>query len=406
MTAEYYQNLLLEKSKRVYSTLSEEVINAFKRNPRHQYVPIYRNSWDTKWIHVDSSNLEENLETLYSDNPLCIYDNPSNQGQNNFHSTISQPSFVLKMIDMLNLKAGHKVFELGTGSGWNAALMGTIVGPTGKIISLEIIPELVDRAKKSLEENNITNVSVINSDAGDGWAIDAPYDRAIFTAGAEDLPKCFFDQIKDGGLLLFVLKNKSGGDQLFLLEKTAGHFKSLQTFMCSFVPVTGKYGMKDQHTTPLPIFLSKNGIPNIIIHEKKFSWSEMKRIDSFREIEALNFFLSICVPEISILELEDGQIACGFYDKPSHSLAVIQEESIVSYGNSKALKKFMSELHTWVEAGMPESDKLNLEIHPAHIKIPSAPGQWVIHHQDSVFVWSSPHILTKSIKQSDSAKTF
>ena len=392
MDAKYYQHLLLERSKKIYPSLSNEVVDAFLKTPRHLYVPIYRNAWDTKWIHVDSRNLEENLSALYSDNPLCIYSGPKH-----LRSTISQPSFVLKMIDMLDLKPGHKVFELGLGSGWNAALISRIVGPIGKVIGLEIIPELVERATKSLHENQISNVVAINADAGDGWALEAPYDRAIFTAGAEDLPRCFFEQIKNGGLLLFVFKNKSGGDQLFLLKKIEDHFKSLHSMSCSFVPVTGKYAAKQQSSTPLNKILKDYQIPDKIVHEKNFSWSEIKRIDSFQEIEALKFFFDISLQEIVLIEMDDDQTACGFLDKESHSLAVIHEDKILSYGNTEALQHFMSSLKNWVNVGMPEIEGLELQIYPAKTIITPKTGQWIVHHHDSIFVWQAPnhHISTQ-----------
>ncbi len=76
--------------------------------------------------------------------------------------SISEPSFVLRMLDMLRLESGHRVFELGAGSGWNAALIGNIVGPSGHVYSLEIIPELAKQASETIEKMGIKTVSIIN----------------------------------------------------------------------------------------------------------------------------------------------------------------------------------------------------------------------------------------------------
>lgn len=235
MSVSEFQNQLLKiaEQNNLHHPLSAKVKRAFIEVPRHKFVPVFR--VDGGWVVINEHNLEEYLPYLYGDFPLGIY---ASEGQ--IVSTISQPSFVLRMIDMLKLKEGDKVFELGTGSGWNAALMSKMVGPQGKIISLEIIPELIDRAKNSFLSCGINNVEVHSADASDGWKAQAPYDKAVFTAGAFDLPKAFHEQVKVGGLLLFVLKHVQG-DTLYLMEKRPDHFSSLYSMECSFVPMTGKY---------------------------------------------------------------------------------------------------------------------------------------------------------------------
>src|SRR6185436_7698525 len=110
------------------------------------------------------------------------------------------------------LQPGQRVFELGAGSGWNAALMGRLVGSAGQVYSLEIIPEVAQMARETIEQWEIKNVQILQGDGGDGYSAGAPYDRAIFTAGSYDLPRCFHEQIKVGGLLLIVIKSEGGGD--------------------------------------------------------------------------------------------------------------------------------------------------------------------------------------------------
>src|SRR5207247_4227997 len=132
-------------------------------------------------------NLKEHLPTLYSDRPLGLF----GEDENNPISTISQPSLVLRMLDMLQLHRGQTVFELGAGSGWNAALMGHLVGPAGHVYSLEIIPEVAQMAVDTIATLGITNVHIIAADGGEGYAAGAPYDRAIFTAGNCCLPNHF-----------------------------------------------------------------------------------------------------------------------------------------------------------------------------------------------------------------------
>src|SRR5262245_35466841 len=236
-----YQRQLLELTRSIYANapISEAVARAYLDTPRHVFVTRYRR-WGTKaWHEVLEANLAEHLATLYANAPLILF----GDDDDDVPSTISQPSFVLHLLDLLQLRPGQVVFELGAGSGWNAALMGHLVRPGGQVYSLELIPEVAKMAARSMETLGIKNVHIMEADGGEGYAAGAPYDRAIFTAGAYDLPHHFYEQMKDGGLLLVVIKNAGGGDHLFLLRKMADHFESLESMTCGFVQLTGQYQM-------------------------------------------------------------------------------------------------------------------------------------------------------------------
>jgi len=234
-----YQSQLLDQIRRIHyqNPFSKATEKAYLETPRHAFVSRYR-EWGTKERHeITASNLNEHLAMLYASRTLILF----GEDDENVRSTISEPSFVLRMLDMLRLEPGHQVFELGSGSGWNAALIGNIVGPSGHVYSLEIIPELARQASETIKILGIETVSIIEADGGDGYTPGAPYDRATFTAGTYDLPRHFYQQIKQDGLLLVVIKSEGGGDTLFILKKVGSHFKSLESMQCGFVQMTGKY---------------------------------------------------------------------------------------------------------------------------------------------------------------------
>jgi protein-L-isoaspartate(D-aspartate) O-methyltransferase len=192
--------------------LSQEVIHAYKKCPRH------------KFVHGPFSK-----EEIYSDYPLPLYEDAE------FVSTISQPSFVLLMIDMLELTPASNVLEIGAGSGWNAALMSCIAE---KVVSIEIIPTLAKETRENLNNLGFQNVQIVCGDGSHGFFQDAPYDRCVFTAGATDLPKAIHEQVSVGGKLLFVMKTSSV-DLLLLLEKKENYFEEVSRVPCSFVPMKG-----------------------------------------------------------------------------------------------------------------------------------------------------------------------
>ena len=252
--------------------ITPEIRKALFDTYRHLFIPRFLSSTDGDWSQIDESNLGLHLDTLYANYPLCIYRDPAGRSL----STISQPSLVLYMLSLLDLKPGMTVFELGGGSGWNAALMSRLVGENGRIYSLEIIPELVENAKKTLSRLKIDNVSITHDDAYQGLAEHAPFDRGVFTASAYDLPKVFFDQIAENGILLFVTQLNPGSDLLTVLRKRGSTFISELHFQCRFVPV-----MKKKTTNDLNLEHQSTKIARI---HKSMSKESLKRgleIDDF-----------------------------------------------------------------------------------------------------------------------------
>ncbi|WP_041583586.1 protein-L-isoaspartate O-methyltransferase [Bdellovibrio bacteriovorus] len=209
LSLEHYQQSVLKRA----LPLSEKVVEAFYSQPRHLFVPEYT------------------VEEAYEDHPLVLFNNPP------YVSTISQPSFVLRILDLLKLGPGQKVFELGTGSGWNTAMMAEIVGAAGKVVSVEVIAELAERAQKILRERNLPQVLVKAGDGFEGDAANAPYDRVIFTAGSSEFPQKVFEQLKESGWMVFVRKNRGSPDMLELIHKVQSEPHVVTSVPCSFVNV-------------------------------------------------------------------------------------------------------------------------------------------------------------------------
>src|SRR5512137_383040 len=138
---------------------------------------------------------------------------PIGEGQ-----TISQPSTVVAMTEALDVSAGQKVLEVGTGSGWQAAMLAKIVGPSGSVRTIERFSSLAESAKRNLENAGIKNVKVTVGDGSLGAKEGAPYDRIIITAACPDIPQPLLEQLKVGGKMVLPI-----GDlytqKMFLIEK-------------------------------------------------------------------------------------------------------------------------------------------------------------------------------------------
>jgi protein-L-isoaspartate(D-aspartate) O-methyltransferase len=390
---EKYQRQLLDQARAIYHQppISEATVEAYLAAPRHLFVQRYR-EWGTKeWHEVHAGNLPEHVATLYADKPLILF----GEDDDNIPSTISQPSFVLRMLDLLQLQPGQTVLELGAGSGWNAALIAQLVGPSGHVYSLEIIPEMARAAEAALSRSGITNVSVIATDGGEGHAPGAPYDRATFTAGTYDLPHHYYEQIKDGGLLLVVIKNTGGGDNLFLLRKAHDHFESLQSMACGFVQLTGKYKVDSLDPIELEALPEWAELQHQEIGKTPFWWSGKGYDDFTWRTLGIRSFLGITEPLFRAFktakETSDGlrnDQYFGLWDKEEKSLVLAKDDSLISYGNPNARDRLLQHVRRWVELGMPTAASFALQVYRSNQSLAAGAKEWIVKRNESQFLWS------------------
>jgi protein-L-isoaspartate(D-aspartate) O-methyltransferase len=185
-----------------------ETISAMMKVPRHLFVP------------------EDLRSQAYADYPL-----PIGHGQ-----TISQPYIVALMTSSLQLEGNETVLEVGTGSGYQAAVLAEIVN---QVYTIEIVPELAQRAEAVLRELGYTNVSVRNADGYFGWEENGPYDAVMITAAVDHIPPPLVSQLKDGGKLILPLGNPLYYQTLTLVEKRHGELFTSYICDVKFVPLTG-----------------------------------------------------------------------------------------------------------------------------------------------------------------------
>jgi protein-L-isoaspartate(D-aspartate) O-methyltransferase len=184
------------------------VVEAMQIVPRHAFV------------------LSENLSQAYDDHPL-----PIGYGQ-----TISQPYIVAVMTEILQVNPGDRVLEIGTGSGYQAAILAQM---GVEVYTVEIIPELAERAEKALLGLGYTNVHVLNADGYFGWEEFAPYDGIIVTCAPDHLPQPLLPQLSEiGGRLVIPIGPVGDIQTLWLFEKDGENLKTTNLGGVMFVPLT------------------------------------------------------------------------------------------------------------------------------------------------------------------------
>ena len=188
-------------------TLKPEVYEAMVRVPREEFV------------------LPNDLELAYINNAL-----PIKHGQ-----TISQPYIVALMTDLLEVDKDSIVLEVGTGSGYQAAVLGEIVK---QVYSLEVIPELGEESAEKLQQLGYDNISVKTGNGREGWPEHAPYDAIIVTAVADELPPALIEQLKPGGHLIIPIGLPGQIQRLYDVEKDiSGEVKAREVLAVTFVPL-------------------------------------------------------------------------------------------------------------------------------------------------------------------------
>jgi len=205
----------LIKNMKIIGTLkSKKLEQALKKIDRKYFVP------------------DKYKGSAYADYPLPI----------GHEQTISQPSTVALMTEALNVKRGQKILEIGAGSGWQAALLGYLVGSKGKVFTVEINKWLAEFARRNIRKTKLKNIEIIYGDGSLGYEKEMPYDRIMVTAAAPKVPESLKRQLKDGGRMVIplgdhftqkVLVFEKIGDRLEVAEDL-GYFR--------FVPLKGENG--------------------------------------------------------------------------------------------------------------------------------------------------------------------
>ena len=208
--------------------LSRSVAEAFAQVPRHVFVP------------------EAGTAAAYRDEAFVIKCGPDGMPV----SSSSQPAMMAIMLDQLGLEPGHRVLEIGTGSGYNAAVMSAVVGVQGQVVSIDIDPELVERSRASLAEAGYDSVTLLCADGGFGDPAGAPFDRIIVTAGAWDIAPAWLEQIAPGGFLVLPLSIRGIQLSVALQRRDASQepgagdgdeWVGMSAWRCGFVRMLGAF---------------------------------------------------------------------------------------------------------------------------------------------------------------------
>jgi protein-L-isoaspartate(D-aspartate) O-methyltransferase len=198
---------MVERQIRARGVSDARVLTALATVPRERFVP------------------EALRDRAYDDTPLPI----------GFNQTISQPYIVAYMTEALGIEADDRVLEIGTGSGYQAAVLGELAGT---VYTIEIVPELAERAAATLKDLGYGNVHVRAGDGYAGWPEHAPFDRIMVTAAPDEIPAPLLEQLAAGGRLVIPIGGQGQTQWMTIVDKTDRGVVSRRTLAVQFVPFT------------------------------------------------------------------------------------------------------------------------------------------------------------------------
>jgi protein-L-isoaspartate(D-aspartate) O-methyltransferase len=358
---------------------SDEVAAAFLAVPRHLFVP-----------EVDPAR-------AYADEAIPVKWSADGRPV----SSSSQPAIMAIMLEQLRLGPGQRVLEIGTGTGYNAALLTHLVGGTGSVVTVDIDEDLAEAARERLNAAGYASVAVVTGDGAAGWSAGAPYDGIVVTASARDLSPAWTGQLGDGGRLVVPLSVR-GVHESVAFVRAGDHLASASVVPCGFMPLRGELAGHD----PVRPF---GDIPGVFLHlegerdldlsalhaalgQPGQAWPTGVTITGSYPFAGLRLWLALCEPDVGELtavgqaagrglipavltlsRMESTTVLAGetglaaIIRPPGAERADAFEAWVRGYGpdGDRLAERLAAAIRGWESAGRPAGHTLRVRAYPA-----------------------------------------
>jgi len=367
----------LEKFKKLNKELpSQEIIKAFYKVPRHFFTPFLYEEKDgslRKRMFNYKQMQENQLKQVYIDTPIVVL-----VEDDKVIATSSQPFVMAMMLMDAKVKEGAKVLEIGTGSGYNAAILAEIVKDAKKIVSTEIKTDVANLAKDSLKRAGYENIKVIAEDGGKGFNEEAPYDSIIITCGAPEIP--MHEQVSDKGTISLPLVTHGMETLCSLTKENDKVFRGYLNIYVRFLHFDGIYSDRKQFAKSISSLQRvienygkkrddlKQNLTDLFVED---SDSEEEKNRKRKAHADFQFFLAISEEDAILYQSKIANREAGYAlwhieaKQPNNGLVVMFNNEIVSWGNESVSEKLLRKYEEWKGLGSPGLSNYIIEFFPS-----------------------------------------
>jgi protein-L-isoaspartate(D-aspartate) O-methyltransferase len=356
---------------------SKAIERALRSTPRHLFVDrMHPLDKGKRFIEVDPKGpTKSQLERIYSDEALVSHRNPP--------SSTSQPGLVVHMLETLNARAGHRVLEVGAGTGWNAALLAHLVGPGGHVVTMDIQADVTGKARRHLKRQGVENVRVITGDAARGYAKGAPYDRLITTVTCPALFPAWWEQLALGGVMVLTLSDLPGEGSCLMvrLKKRKDHLSGEVVSLPGFMLFTGEHGITpqwDQAQKLVGEFARKRPT----IKERTFWASIPGGMKNFARRD-LVFFAQL--QGFAVTPMRDAFVLTTH---KGSGICVADEHHLTAHGGSECFDRFKKVQAKWLTLGAPSRQQYRVEVWPDTTRRRHGRNSWGLRIGGMEFIFS------------------
>lgn len=375
------RQLLIETLRQRGALHDEAVASAFRSVPREPFLPGVP------------------LERVYSDEAIVT----KTEGGVPISSS-SQPAIMAIMLEQLDVRPGMQVLEIGAGTGYNAALLQRLAGETGRVVTVEIDPEVTEWARARLAAAGYPEVVVVWGDGADGYDAAAPYDRIELTVGTAEIAPAWVDQLREGGVLVLPLWINAAQVSI-ALEKRDGWLRSRSIQPCGFMRIRGKLAGPDQFVPLMPgvtAAVPRSDLPLPLVRDLL---RQAPRRERWPGGNPTGFFFCAMVwggPAVALWSEDAAEVGFsggrfGYLDADEPGLCLLPawaeqeaEPEVLVYGAPAARDRLYAAYDRWREIGSPLAGDLILSVYPAGSAPDVAPHEVAVDTRWWRLVFSRP----------------
>jgi protein-L-isoaspartate(D-aspartate) O-methyltransferase len=293
-------------------------------------------------------------------------------------SSSSQPTIMAIMLQLLRLEPGGRVLEIGAGTGYNAALIAHLVKPGGRVVTMDIDPEVARQARENLADAGVEDVQVAVADGAEGWPPDAPYDRMIVTASTDDLAPAWAEQLASGGRLVLPLTLAGPGQLCAAFVRRDGELAASQLCLCGFMPMRGDMAPgQPPDDGELAAWLNGDALHTghvVPLPDVRAGFETWLALTAWGYVRAR--------------PRGDDGTAFGLRDEHGVALIVGGEQEVVAFGDgAPAARRLVNAHQAWARE-RPSLDRVRIVAHPTG-SVPPAPGGRIVRRPRYTFVVTS-----------------